>query len=614
MAANDAPVIVVTREFLNEGHITNRQSGQFIEYLCNLVPGMWAEKLYDGSFEGLSPYGVEFLKTDFKEKPWYPTGAVNRVVYTLDPDNPVSGKVSQRIAVTDGAPCTAGIAQDGISVEQGKGCVLSCWLRGQGLHGPVRFSLRHETRLYASGTFEPGEKWKKFEARFEPAGSDENATLVLDFRGPGTLWLDNVSLMPAITVGGWRPDVVAALKDVNPGVVRFGGSALDPGDFEWRNTVGDPDHRAPFRAWGGLQPAAAGLEEIVQLTQAVGSEPLICVRVNNRTPQDALDELEYFNGGADTPQGSLRAKNGHPQPYHIRYWQIGNEQAGADYEKRLPEFCQAMKKANPTIKLLASYPTPGVLRGAGQWLDYVSPHHYNCADLKGTLNNLQGVRKLIADEAPGREIRVAVTEWNTTGGDWGPRRAGLWCLSNALACSRYQNLMHRECDLVEIACRSNLCNSFCSGIIQTNNHAQYKTPTWYAQRLYATLGLGRPLKIDPPFAVDAAPDISAVLSDDGKSVSIFAVNPTAGEIDRTLDISALSRGALEMSVQTLGDRDRAGEPDAVNTFADPERISTVASNFRADGPKFRYRFPAITLTVLHLALAGTPTTTEKTRS
>jgi alpha-N-arabinofuranosidase len=604
MAADDAPAIAVTRDFLNPGRITNRQSGQFIEYLCNLVPSMWAEKLYDGSFEGLSPYNVEFLKTDFREKPWYPAGAVNRSVCSLDPDRPVSGKVSQKIAIADGPPCVAGIAQDGISVEQGKACVLSCWLRGLGLNGPVRFTLRHEARVFASGTFEPGEEWKKFEARLEPAGSDDNATLVIDFRGPGTLWLDNVSLMPADTRGGWRPDVFAALKGLNAGVVRFGGSALDSagaGDFEWRDTVGDPDHRPPFTAWGGLQPAAAGLEEIVQLMKAAGSEPLICVRMRNRTAQDAVDELEYFNGAESTQQGARRVKNGHPLPYRIIYWQIGNELRGAEYEKRLPEFCQAMKKADPSIKLLASYPTPGVLRGAGQWIDYVCPHHYGCANLAKEMADLRDVRAMIAANAPGRDIRVAVTEWNTTAGDWGPKRAKLWTLANSLACSRYQNLMHRECDLVEIACRSNLCNSFCSGIIQTNNHALYKTPTWYAQRLYATLGLGRPLKIDPPVAFDAAPDISAVLSDDGKSVTLFAVNSTAADVERTLDISALSHGAVDVSIQTLGDRDRAGEPDATNSFADPERISLAASNLHAAGPKFHYRFPAFTLTVLRFA-------------
>ena len=184
----------------------------------------------------------------------------------------------------------------------------------------------------------------------------------------------------------------------------------------------------------------------------------------------------------------------------------------------------------------------------------------------------------------------------------GPKRAKLWTLANALACSRYQNLMHRECDLVEIGCRSNLCNSFCSGNIQTNNHALYKTPTWYAQRLYATQGLGRPLKIDPPFALDTAPDLSAVLSDDGKSVTLFAVNSTAADVERTLDISALRHGVSEVSIQTLADRDRAGEPDAVNSFAEPQRISIAASKLHVDGGKFRYRFPALTLVVLRFAL------------
>ena len=193
---------------------------------------------------------------------------------------------------------------------------------------------------------------------------------------------------------------------------------------------------------------------------------------------------------------------------------------------------------------------------------------------------------------------MAVTEWNTTAGDWGPKRAKLWTLSNALACSRYQNLMHRECDLVEIGCRSNLCNSFCSGIIQTNNHALYKTPEWYAQRLYATQGLGRPLKITPPFTADAVPDISAVRSNDGKTVTLFAVNPTTEDIERRIDISALSLGASEISIQTLSDRDRAGEPDAVNSFADPDRMSIAESSFHADSPTFRYHFPALTLTVL----------------
>ena len=171
-----------------------------------------------------------------------------------------------------------------------------------------------------------------------------------------------------------------------------------------------------------------------------------------------------------------------------------------------------MKQADPGIELLSSYPTPGVLKGAGQFIGYVSPHHYDCADLAGVESDLASIRRMINEFAPGRSIQVGVTEWNTTAGDWGPRRAMLWTLDNALACARYHNLIHRHCDLVALACRSNLTNSFCSGCIQTDNHRLFKTPVYYAQQLYATLAGDRPLKIVSPLPPSAAPDISATLS------------------------------------------------------------------------------------------------------
>jgi len=129
--------------------------------------------------------------------------------------------------------------------------------------------------------------------------------------------------MPENAAGGWRKDVVEAVRALKPGVIRFGGSALDDsnlGEFEWRDAVGAPDSRKPFRAWGGLQPTGAGLEEIVQFCRLVGAEPLICVRITGRAPRDAADEVQYFNGAVNMPMGAMRARNGHPDPYRIRYW------------------------------------------------------------------------------------------------------------------------------------------------------------------------------------------------------------------------------------------------------------------------------------------------------
>ena len=602
-AMSAAQTITVSAEPLNGGRISGRQCGQFIEYLCNLVPGMWAEEVYDGGFAGLGRYQVAFIpQTDFREKPWYPSGAVNRADYGTESHGPAGGRVAERIRVSGGPPCMAGISQDGIAVERSRACRFSCSLRQQGVAGPVTVRLHHGGKTCASATFEPTGGWRTFDARLVPDSTDDHATIEIAFRGPGTLWIDDVSLMPEDTIGGWRPDVVAALKALHPGVIRFGGSALDSpgfGDFEWRDTIGPAERRKSLRAWGGLQPLGAGLEEIVQLMKASGAEPLICVRVTGRSEKDAADEVEYFNGSADTPMGRLRAAGGHREPYAITYWQIGNELSGPEYERKLPEFCRAMKAADPHVLLCSSYPTPGVLRGAGQWLDFVCPHHYDCAKLAAVSKDLDDVRAMIkADAPPGRDIRVAVTEWNTTGGDWGLRRARLWTLDNALACARYQNLLHRECDLVEIACRSNLCNSFCSGIIQTDHRRLYETPTYFVQQLYATAAGSRPLKVTPAFSPDVLPDVSATRSVDGKTVTLFAVNPTLDELPRTLDLAAFGAGAKELKVWTIADRDHAGEPDVTNGFGDPTRVTTVASTLRVASEDVLYTFPKLSITCI----------------
>jgi alpha-L-arabinofuranosidase len=597
-----APAII-TRDFLQSGRIEPGQYGQFIEYLCDLVPGMWADKLCDGGFEGLSPYTLlHYLKeTDFREHPWYPCGATNRGQFDHDTSSKIGGSSSYRITAAEDIPCTLGVAQDGIAVQRGIACAFSIYLKQTGIRGPVRVRLHRDGTAYAGCEFQPAGEWANYRARLVPKDSDDRATITIEFHGPGTLWLDSACLMPEDSVGGWRRDVVEAVRAMRPGVIRFGGSAVDvtkAGDFEWRDTIGDPARRKTLRAWGGLQPAGAGLEEIVQFCRNVGAQPLICVRIVGRTPRDAADQVEYFNGDAGTAMGALRAKNGHPEPYRIRYWQVGNEQSGPDYERALPEFCKAMQVVDPSIELLASYPKPGVIRGAGALLDFVSPHHYDCADLAGCEADLQSIRTRIRELAPGRKIRVAVTEWNTTAGDAGTRRARLWTLENALACSRYHNLLHRHCDLVPIANRSNLVNSFCSGCIRTDNHRLYKTPTYYAQKLYATMAGDRPLRIDSPLPPLSVPDLSATMAADGKSVMLFAVNDQREPIERPLDFSAFGRAGQTLEVWTLTDTRHAGEPDVTNSFGDPERVVPVRSTFEAASPRFAYPFPPLSLTVM----------------
>jgi alpha-N-arabinofuranosidase len=321
------------------------------------------------------------------------------------------------------------------------------------------------------------------------------------------------------------------------------------------------------------------------------------VRFSGRGPKSAAEEVEYFNGGIDTPMGALRKRNGHAEPYRINYWQVGNERQSREYDTELASFCQAMKAVDPTISILSSFPTPGSVRNASGLIDYVSPHHYT-PDLAACESSLNSIHQILRENAGDRRIKVAVTEWNTTAGDWGLGRATLMTLANGLACSRYQNLLHRYCDLVEIANRSNLINSFGSGFIQVDNHRLYKTPAYYAQLLYSTLGGSQPLKIESNLPTNAGLDLSATLDPKLNRLVLFAVNDSSREISRRIDFRAFAHTGRQVSVWTLSDSKSAGEPDVRNSFEEPERISIRNSFLSSKTSIFDHSFPPLSLTVL----------------
>jgi alpha-N-arabinofuranosidase len=592
--------LTVTDEPICRAKISPFQYGQFIEYLCGLTPSMFAEQVFDASFEGVPAYGFVFRKEkDRLEKPWFADGSVHRGQYALDPAEPFNGKVSQRITQTPGDPATLGISQEGKHVKAGERLKCSLYLRARGAQSPVEVALWGQGRTYATATFRPTQQWQRFETVLEPNGTDAAATLSISFRGPGALWIDQVSLMPTDNVFGWRRDVAEALKALRSGIIRFGGSTTE--GFEWTDTIGDPAKRVPFTTcWGGLEPGNAGLEEFVQLCEWVGAEPLICIRFTGRTPKQAAEQVEYFNGPATSPMGKRRAANGHAAPYRVRYWQIGNELGDESYQQGVADFCKAMKAVDPGIKLLAAFPSAGLLQKAGPWLDYICPHHYGCQNLAAMEDDVARCRQQIAQLVPGREIRLGITEWNTTAGDWGLSRAMLWTLDNALLCSRYHNFMHRHCDMIEIANRSNLTDSFCSGIIQTNGTSLFKTPAYYAQELYANHAGTQPLRvlIDAELPADPCLDTSATKSDDGRTIALFVVNSASEPQSRTLDLAALAPFERSAKVWTLADTLHSGERDAINDWRRPDRVRTEAGSVPMEGTKLAYRFPPLSLTVI----------------
>jgi len=392
---------------------------------------------------------------------------------------------------------------------------------------------------------------------------------------------------------------------MHPGVIRFGGSTTE--DYDWEGGVGPWDERKPFTTvWGGLEENFIGIDEFVQLCKHVGAEPLICVRWTGKTPADAVAQVEYCNGGPETHWGALRAKNGHREAYGVKYWQIGNEVDVPGYNTSVRSFAEAMKAADPSIKLISSFPTASLLAAAGTAFDYLAPHHYEIDDLAHENRSFKNLQDWIAQNGGGKDIRVAVTEWNTTAGDWGVRRGMLQTLANGLSVARYLNLLQRYADLVDIGNRSNFADSFGSGFVVTGPGWMYESPAYYAQKLYARAAESYPLEVrrsSQQTWPQQEPDISATLSADGKELRVYSVNATAQAMPIQFRLDGLPASAARGTAYTLEDHEHGLTAEVMNSRDNPLRLSTSSRLAAFDSASFNFSFKPFTLTLLEFRLA-----------
>jgi alpha-L-arabinofuranosidase len=198
---------------------------------------------------------------------------------------------------------------------------------------------------------------------------------------------------------GFRKDYVDAMKELKVTNMRWPGGNYVSG-YNWQDGIG-PKEKRPVRvnlAWGGFDNNHVGTDEWIALNKAIGSENIVCVNLGLGNITEACNWLEYCNYKKGTWFSDLRAKNGHPDPYNLKIWDLGNEVDGApwelghktaeDYVKVGREAAKAMKSVDNTIKFVASgssyYEPTGqwiewnrkVLSGLGDLIDYISIHRY----------------------------------------------------------------------------------------------------------------------------------------------------------------------------------------------------------------------------------------------
>lgn len=204
---------------------------------------------------------------------------------------------------------------------------------------------------------------------------------------------------PLADKNGFRKDYIEAMRELKITNMRWPGGNFVMG-YDWKDGIG-PKNQRPKRlnlAWAGYESNHVGTDEWVALNRAIGSENVVCVNLGLGTILDACHWVEYCNHPKGTYYSDLRVKNGNPEPYNIKIWDLGNEVDGEpwelgyknadDYVKIAREAAKAMRSVDNSLKLVASgssyYEPTGkwvdwnwkVLTGLGDVIDYISIHRY----------------------------------------------------------------------------------------------------------------------------------------------------------------------------------------------------------------------------------------------
>ena len=382
----------------------------------------------------------------------------------------------------------------GMSIVQGETYRLRLAARYRdGFQGPLQVAVeRPDGSDLAQGTVDGlTDRWKWFTLDLTATGTDPKARLIIRAGDKGTLWLDMVSLTPARTWKnhGLRPDLCEMLAGLQPSFVRFPGGCWVEGDelkysYHWKETIGDITHRKPlWNIWQYQATHGLGFHEYLQMCENLDAEPLFVINCGmshrehvpmdqmGQWVQDALDAIEYANGPTNTIWGGLRARNGHREPFNLKYIEVGNENGGPAYQERYALFYDAIKARYPQMMIVADERT--VQRPA----DIVDEHYYNSPEFF-----MQQAERYDKYNRNGPKIYVG--EYAVTQG------CGQGNLRGAIGEAAFMTGMERNADIVVMASYAPLFANvnykrWNPDLICFDSSHAYGLPSYYVQKMFS---------------------------------------------------------------------------------------------------------------------------------
>ena len=489
-----------------------------------------------------------------------------------------------------------------------------------------------------------GNNWKKYTVTLKSPKTDAKGLMRIYLEGKGSVDLDHVSLFPADAWKGLlRADLVKDLKDLNPGVFRFPGGCIVEGTdlnsrYQWKNSVGPAENRPlnenrwnytfPHRLFPNYyQSYGLGFYEFFLLSEEIGAQALpvlscglacqfqnddkdeaLChVAVDDLQPyiDDALDLIEFANGGTDTKWGKLRADMGHPAPFNLQQIGVGNEQWGPLYPVRLEKFMKAIRAKYPKMKIVGtSGPSPDDNDGkqfSYGWeqmkklkADLVDEHYYR--DQDWFMNNVTRY-----DNYDRKGPKVFAGEYachvKEDPADF-PTAKNVF--EAALAEAAIMTGFERNADIVHMATYAPLFAhvegwQWRPDLIWMDNLTTVRTPNYYVQQLYG--------QNPGTHVLSLLEGKKPVTGQDGLCVSAVYDKNTNGYIVKMTNTSTEPKEVVITfkGIKSLGNGKvttlHADRMDAANTIEKKNNVVPKTADVQADGNVLRTTIPAKTFAV-----------------
>jgi alpha-N-arabinofuranosidase len=611
--------------------------GQFMEHVGRSVyGGSWAEMLEDRKFfypvtgeapawemftPGMQPWDGEGHPYELlMRSPWMILG--DKAAVTMSSEGALAGSPVP-VLKSGGGKLATGLMQERLALQDGRDYVGRIVLAGAA--APIEVSLVWGGGASARQTIvikNVRATWQTVPLAFRSGATTDNGRIEIVVRGAGAVRLGAVSLMPADNLSGWRKDTVARLRELDAPVYRWPGGNFVSG-YDWKDGLGDRDRRPSRKnpAWKGVEPNDVGLHEFMELCHLIHAEPYIAINTGTGDARAAAEFVAYANAGKDSLMGRLRAKNGHPAPFAVRLWAVGNEMYGEwqlghmpvdQYVAKHRAIVDAMRAVDAKIELVGVGAlgewSRTMLAQASSHMDFISEHDYwhgspdvlaHVAQAPEGIRRIADAHRTYRRELPalaGKNVRIAFDEWNYWYGPFEYGELGTrYFLKDGLGIAAGLHELFRNSDIFYMANYAQTVNVI--GAIKTNSNAAELEPTGLVLSLYrrhfGTL----------PVAVRSQPkplDISAAWSTDRAALTLAVVNPDPAHARRLHFIIA---GA---QVRDGGRRFllTGASPMAGNSPNQPRGVTIIESP--AGSMSDPVEIPPLSVSLLVLVASGSP--------